>query len=118
MRTGPAPRPFARDRRPDARAAPVELLADEHAVEAAEAEPAELLGNVEVHQAELVRLRDHVDRMLHLLVVLGLLRPDLLLGELARELAQRLLLVRQRERDAAGAACSIVAMIVLLGSID
>ena len=88
------------DRGADAGAAPVELLADEHAVEAAEPGAAELLGDVEVHQPELVRLRDHVDRVLHLLVVLGLLRPDLLRGELARQLAQRLLLVRERERDA------------------
>jgi len=46
-----------------------------------------------------VRLRDHVGRVLHLLVVGVLLRPDLLGREVARELAQRLLLVRQREGD-------------------
>ena len=86
-------------RRADARAAPVELLADEHAVEAAEAGAAVLLRDVQVHQAELVRLRDHVGRVLHLLVVLVLFGPDLLGREVARELPQRLLLVRQREGD-------------------
>jgi len=87
------------DRGADAGAAPVELLADEHPVEAAEAGAADLLRDVEVHQPELVCLRDHVDRVLHLRVVLGLLRPDLLRGELARKLAQRLLLVGEGERD-------------------
>ena len=62
--------------------------------------PAELLGDVRVHQPDLVRLRDHVGRVRLVLVVLGRLRPDLLLGELVRQLAQRALLVRQREGDA------------------
>ena len=53
---------------------------------------------------ELVRLRDDVDRVGRVLVVLGRLRPDLLLGELARERAELALLRRQRERDAAGDA--------------
>ena len=71
---------------------------------AGSAEAAERLGDVEVHEAELVRLRDHVDGVRRVLVVLGGLRPDLLLGELARERAQLALLGRQRERDAAGDA--------------
>ena len=58
--------------------------------------------DVEVHEAELVRLRDDVGRMRRVLVVLGGLRPDLLLGELARERAKLLLLGRQGERDARG----------------
>ncbi len=41
------------------------------------------------------------DRMRRVLVVLGRLRPDLLLGELARERAKLALLGGQRERDAA-----------------
>ena len=36
--------------------------------------PAVLLGDVQVHQPDLVRLRDHVHRVVHLLVVLVLLR--------------------------------------------
>ena len=39
-----------------------------------------------------MRLRDHVGGMRLVLVVLGRLRPDLLLGELARERAQLALL--------------------------
>ena len=90
-------------------AAPGELLADQHPVEAPAARAAVLLGHVRVHQPDLVRLRDHVDRVRRVLVVLGRLRPDLLLRELARERAQLLLLVRQRERDPP-TACSTVAM--------
>ena len=59
------------DRRPDPRAAPAELLADQRALEAAEAGAAELLREVRVHQPDLVRLRDHVGRMRLVLVVLG-----------------------------------------------
>jgi len=47
-----------------------------------------------------VRLRDHVGRVDLVLVVLGGLRADLLLGELVRELAQRPLLLGQRKGDA------------------
>ncbi len=68
---------------------------------AGSAEAAERLGNVQVHEAELVRLRDHVRRMGRVLVVLGRLRTDLLLRELSRQRAQLALLGRQRERDAA-----------------
>ena len=74
----------------------------EHPREAGQSRAAVLLREVDVHQADLVRLRDHVGRMRRVLVVLRGLRPDLLLGELARELAQRLLLVAEREGDAAG----------------
>ena len=48
-----------------------------------------------------MRLRDHLDRVTHVHVVLGRDRPDLLGGELAREGAQFLLLIRQGERDTA-----------------
>ena len=89
------------DRDGDPGAAPRELLADQHPREAGQARAAVLLREVDVHQADLVRLRDHVGRMRRVLVVLGGLRADLLLGELARQLAQRLLLVAERERDAA-----------------
>ena len=65
-----------------------------------EAGPAELRRDVQVHQADLVRLRDHVGRVDHVPVVLGLPGPDLPLREVVRELAERALLVRQGERDA------------------
>ena len=55
--------------------------------------PAEPLRQVQVHQADLVRLGDDVGRMGLMLVTLGRPRPDLLLGELARERAQLSLLV-------------------------
>ena len=87
------------DRGADPGATPVELLADEDPVEGREAEPAERLGHVQVHQTELVRLGDHVDGVSLVLVVLGRLGPDLLLGELASKLAQTLLLVGKGERD-------------------
>ena len=88
-----------RDR--DPRTAPGELLADQDPVEDREAGPAELLRDVDVHQAELVRLRDHVRRVRLMLVVLGGDRADLLLGELVRQRAQVALLVGQGERDPA-----------------
>ena len=88
------------DRGADAGAAPVQLLADEDPVEGREAEAAERLRHVQVHQAELVRLGDHVGRVCLVLVVLRRLGPDLLLGELASKLAQTLLLLAQGERDA------------------
>ena len=59
------------DRRADARAAPVELLADEHPVEARQLRPTERLRHVQVHQADLVRLGDDVGRMGLMLVALG-----------------------------------------------
>jgi uncharacterized iron-regulated protein len=52
---------------------------------------------VQVHQAELMRLRDHVGGMRRVLVVLSRFRADLLLGELAGERAELALLVRERE---------------------
>ena len=73
----------------------------EDPVEDREAGPAELLRDVDVHQTGLVRLRDHVDRMRRVLVVLGGERTDLLLGELVRERAQVSLLAGQLERDSA-----------------
>ena len=105
IRIGPAARPLRADRGADARAAPVELLADEHPVEAGQLRAAEPLRQVQVHQADLVRLGDDVGRMGLMLVTLGRPRPDLLLGERARERAQLLLLVGEGERDAAGDTC-------------
>src|SRR5581483_1569974 len=96
----PRAEPVRGGRRADARAAPVELLADEHAVEGRECGAAVLLRHVQVHEPELVRLRDHVGRMPHVLVACVLERPDLVRRELARELPQRLLLLREAERDA------------------
>src|SRR5207302_1430083 len=46
-----------------------------------------------------VRLRDHVGRMPHVLVAFVLVRPDLVRRELPGELPQRLLLLRETERD-------------------
>src|SRR5437899_223060 len=89
-----------RDRGTDARATPVELFADEHAVERGEARASVLLGNVEVHEAELVRLLDHFGGMPHGLVALVLERADLLRREVARNPPPCLLLLRQGEGNA------------------
>ena len=89
------------DRGADARAPPVDLLPHEHPVEGRQLQAAERLRNVQVHQADLVRLGDDVRSMGLMLVTLGRARPDLLLRELARERAQLLLLVAEGERDAA-----------------
>ena len=75
---GSAPRMLATIDGADPGAAPAELLADQRALDRAEAGAAELLGDVRVHQADLVRLRDHVGRVRLVLVVLGRHRPDLL----------------------------------------
>jgi hypothetical protein len=55
---------------------------------------------VEVHQPERVRTGDHLGGVAHVGIALGLVRPDLALGKLAREPAQLLLLLRQGEGDA------------------
>jgi len=55
---------------------------------------------VEVHQAELVRMRDELRRVPLLGVVFGLAGPDLPFGEHAREPAQLLLLLAQGKRNA------------------
>ena len=89
----------------DPRAAEVELLADEHPVEAGQLGPAQRLRQVQVHEADLVRLGDDVGRLGLVLVVLRRLRADLLLGELSRERAQLALLVGERERHATRDAC-------------
>ncbi len=47
-----------------------------------------------------MRLRDDVGGVGHVLVVVGGFGPDLLLGELVGEVAQGLLLIRERERQA------------------
>jgi hypothetical protein len=96
---GPGPERVGRQRDGHPGAAPRELLADQDAVEGGEPEASVLLRDVDVHQAELVRRLDHVGRVRLVLVVVGRLGPDLLLGELARERAQLLLLLRERERD-------------------
>ena len=100
MITGPGAEAVRADRGADPGAAPVQLLADEDPLEGRKTEAAEGLRHVQVHQPELVRLRDQVGGMGLVLVVLGRLRPDLLLRELARELAQPFLLLGQGERDA------------------
>jgi hypothetical protein len=92
------------DRGPDPGTAPAELFAEDRPVHRAEAGPAELLGDVGVHQPHLVRLRDHIGRVGLVLVVLGRLGADLLLRKLVRQLTQRALLVGQLEGDA-GAGC-------------
>jgi len=56
---------------------------------------------VDVHQPELVRGRDQVGGVRRVLVIGGRARADLVLGELVRERAQRLLLLRQVEGNAA-----------------
>ena len=96
--TGPAPRPVQVIDVPIPAAAPAELLIDDRALEQREAGPPVLRRNVEVHQPDLVRLGEDLRGMRGVLVVLGRLRPDLILGELVCELAQGLLLVRQLER--------------------
>jgi hypothetical protein len=115
---GTRPEAVGEDRRADARAPPVELFADKHAVERRQPEAAERLGDVEVHETELMRLRDHVGWVGRALVVLGRLRADLLLRELARERAQLTLLGRQCERDAASDACLQLGHGLGSGSID
>ena len=85
-----------------ARATPRELLADQHPFECRQAEPADLLREMHVHEPELVRLRDDVRRVRPVLVVLGRLRPNLVLGELAGESAKLALLRRRRKRHAVG----------------
>ena len=106
LRAGDDHRPVAEpvrcDRGADARAAPAQLLADQHPLERAELEAAVCLGHMDVHQTQLVRLREHLGRVRRALVVLAFLRPDLALREVVREVAQRLLLVGQAERDPAG----------------
>ena len=99
---GSCTEPVGEDRGADAGAPPVQLLPHEHPVERRQTETAEGLGDVQVHETEPVRLRDHVRRVGGALVVLGGLRPDLLHRELASQGAQLALLRRQRERHAAG----------------
>ena len=98
--TGAAPRPFAQievpiPEQPQQSSSPTSIPS-----KAESAEAAERLGHVEVHQSDLVRLGDHVRGVRRVLVVLGRLRPDLLLGELARQRAQLPLLLGEGERDA------------------
>jgi hypothetical protein len=92
--------PVGGDGRADPGAAPVELFADEQAVEGAEAGAAVLLGHVEVHQAERVRLGYELRRVALLHVVLRLVRPDLAFRKGACEPAQLLLLLGQGKGDA------------------
>src|SRR4029453_13311065 len=88
------------DRDRDPGAAPGQFLADQHPVEARQPEAAVLLRYVRIHQAELVCLLENVRRMGRVLVVLGCLRTNLLLREVARELPQLALLVRERKGHA------------------
>ena len=83
----------------DARTAPRELLLDDASIEVGRAGPAVLLGHVRVHEADLPRLAQDVLGPVAVLVVLPGDGADLLAGEVVRHLAQRLLLVGQREID-------------------
>ena len=87
----------AHQRRADARAAPAELLLDQAAVEDVQPSPAVLLGHLRVHEADLVRLLDDLLRPGGVPVVLPRDGPDLLLGEVVRQLAQVFLLVGEGE---------------------
>ena len=91
--------PVRPDRRADTRAPPVQLLPDEHPVEARELGTAERLRQVQVHQPDLVRFGDDVGGMNLTFVADGRPRPDLLLCERASERAQLALFVGQPERD-------------------
>jgi hypothetical protein len=82
---------------PDAGAAPTELLLDQGARQEVEAGTAVLLGDVGVHQADLPGLLDDLLRPRAVLVVVPGDGPDLLLGEVVRQLAKVLLLVGKRE---------------------
>jgi hypothetical protein len=97
---GAGPEAVGGDGRADPGTAPVELLADEQAVESAEAQASVLLGDVEIHQAERVRLGDELRGVALLHVVLRLVRPDLAFRKGAREPAQLSLLLGQGEGDA------------------
>jgi hypothetical protein len=83
----------------DPRATPGQLLLDQAAVHVGRARTAVLLRDVGVHEPHFPGLLDDVLRPGAVLVVLPGLGTDLLLGEVVRHLAQRLLLVGQREVD-------------------
>ena len=100
--TGPAPRPLQPSDVPMPEQPQFSSSATSAALEQVELGPAVLGRDVQVHQADRMRLRDHVGGMGHVDVVLGGLRPDLLLGEVVRQLAQRALLVGQGEGHALG----------------
>ena len=100
MTTGPAPRPEQMIEVPIP-AQPQQSSSLTSAPSSSESSGPPYVGrDVEVHEPDLVGLRDDLGCVGLVLVVLGRLRPDLLLGKLARELSQRLLLVRERERRA------------------
>ena len=87
----------AHQRRADAGAAPAELLLDQTAVEGVETGAAVLLGELGVHEADLVRLLDDLLRPGGVSVVVPRDGADLLLGEVVRQLAQVFLLVGEGE---------------------
>ncbi len=102
IRIGPAPRPLApidvpMPEQPQLSSSPTSIPSKHGSSGAAEP-----LRQVQVHEADLVRLGDDVGRMRLMLVTLRRARPDLVLGERAREGAQLLLLVGEGEGDAAG----------------
>ena len=68
------------------------LLADEHALKAAQLEAAARLGNVRVDQSKLPRLLKDWSRVLHGLIVVAGDRDHLVLGKVARELLERFLI--------------------------
>ena len=72
--------------------------------EAGQTRPAEIGRDVDVHEAHLMRLCDQVGGVQLEFVVLGSLRPDLLLRELAGQRPELPLLWCKREGNAAGYA--------------
>ena len=93
--------PVRHDRGADPRAAPAQVLTDQHAFEAGERRPTVFLRDVNVHQPDLVRAGDQISRVRRVLVVRPFLGADLLLREIVRQLAQGLLLVGQGKGDPA-----------------
>src|SRR5262249_35123435 len=83
----------------DPGAAPGGLFGQNAAIENAEAEPAVLRRDVRVQEPELPRLPDDVARKLPGLIVMRRPRPDLVERGIVRQIAQRSLLVGQREID-------------------
>ena len=86
-----------RHRGVDARAAERDLFLDEAVVEAAAAEPAVRLGDLDVHQAGLPGLLQDLARKLAGLVEVAGARDDLLARELARGLDEGFLLFGEAE---------------------
>src|SRR5690606_9766592 len=80
-------------------AAVAELLADHDLVEHAEAQAADLLGDADVEQADLVRLRHDLLGVGLVAVVLGRYGDHVVADEVARQRLELLLLGRELEVD-------------------